>query len=510
MLKEDTLLFKDFKVEIKDLGTKKSELFIEVQNLVKRFPEILKHIEEDITNNSLVKKQLRIDEKNYQKDKNIDLIDLSNIPKEPIVLTLKQGRPRAICNEFLLYLIVLRGCYGSITTKEVIEIIKDSKTIEHIMHYYKCKSLASNTIRENLNMITPETLDFISKCQMQLIYEEGLDDFNKVIMDSTDVKGNTAYPTDITILDKLFKRITKNFEHLKRFGIGSAENKSPEKKLKEMSSLVTAIGLSLGSKEKKVISERKKNVKKLQRVSTKLIIFYLEKQSNLQEEWGNIDLPPNKRRTLDALWYQIEQDLAMVEYVLQYTLLLLQKKGNLPNNDKLLSISDPDVGYIQKGGRVAVIGYKPQIARSGNGFICAHLTPCGNRSDASMFTPLLEKVIENTKIVPKLVSTDDGYTSKENLSNALKLGVQTVSFSGSKGKKITEDFWDSTVCKYARNKRSAVESGMFTLKFNHKFGRLARRGIRAVTQEHYEKILAYNFMQILRAREKIKKYKLAS
>jgi len=422
---------------------------------------------------------LRIDDKNYQKDKNLDLIDLSDIPKAPVDLTLKQGRPRAICNEFLLYLLILRGCYGSITTKEIIEVIKDSRTIEHIMDYYNCKSLANNTIRENLNMITQQTIDFIIQCQLQLISDENLDDFKTVLMDSTAVAGNTSYPTDITTLNKLLVRIDKNFQNLTRFGIGFLEDNRSKEYLDIISPLVTSISLSFGNQNKKTKRKRKKNGTKLFKKSRKLINHYSEKQIELQEAWENIDLPPSKTMALDSLWYQIDHDLDMVEHVLKYAALFL-------------------------------IGYKPQIARSGNGFICAHITPCGNVSDSSMFTPLLDKVIKNTKIIPDLVSVDDGYTSKENLDAALKRGVQTVSFSGSKGKRITEDFWDAPANKYARNKRSAVESGMFTLKFNHNFGRLARRGIEAVNQEQSEKILAYNFMQILRVREKIKKYKLVS
>ena len=81
--------------------------------------------------------------------------------------------------------------------------------------------------------------------------------------------------------------------------------------------------------------------------------------------------------------------------------------------DKVLSISDPDVAYIQKGGRIPVIGYKPQIARSGNGFICGHITPRGNASDSSMFMPTLNHVIANTLVIPSIVSVDDGYTSQQ-------------------------------------------------------------------------------------------------
>jgi hypothetical protein len=38
-------------------------------------------------------------------------------------------------------------------------------------------------------------------------------------------------------------------------------------------------------------------------------------------------------------------------------------------------VSDPDAGYISKGQRESVIGYKPQIARSGAGFITGHSCP---------------------------------------------------------------------------------------------------------------------------------------
>ena len=199
-----------------------------------------------------------------------------------------------------------------------------------------------------------------------------------------------------------------------------------------------------------------------------------------------------------------------LEYVLYYAELLLKEKVILPSADKILSISDPDVAYIQKGGRIPVIGYKPQIARSGNGFICGHITPRGNASDSSMFIPTLNHVISNTLVIPSIVSVDDGYTSQENLDAAIALGIHTVSFSGSKGKKITEDYWDTTANKYARNKRSAVESGMFTLKFNHNFGRMARRGIDAVNSEQLEKIIAYNFIHILRTRKRLPEEALAA
>lgn len=407
-------------------------------------------------------------------------------------------------------LLVLRGCYGSVSNQEVVELIHDSKTIESIMEYYGCKKLAPNTMRENLNHISASTRNMIFQCQIQFIQDELLDNFTEILIDSTAVSGNTAYPTDIIILNKLLHRIDKSLDKLELFGINGRKNKETENLLKEIDSLVTSVSLSLGSNNKKVKQKRKKNAKKLFNKARKLINIFLEQQSELQTSWEEINLPPDKVFALDKLWGLIEQDLEDVEGVLFYSALLLLKKKNIPSGNKKLSISDPDVGYIQKGGRIPVIGYKPQIARSGNGFICGCIVPNGNASDSSMFMPVLEQVIANTLVIPSIVSVDDGYSSQENLDKALDMEIPTVSFSGSKGKKLTEDFWDTTTNKYARNQRSAVESIMFTLKFCHEFGQLTRRGIAQVNAEQLEKVIAYNFMHILRSREKQEVYKLAS
>ena len=51
-----------------------------------------------------------------------------------------------------------------------------------------------------------------------LILENRFDDFFAVYIDSTDVKGNTAYPTDISILYKLISRVRRSFTILEDFG----------------------------------------------------------------------------------------------------------------------------------------------------------------------------------------------------------------------------------------------------------------------------------------------------
>lgn len=80
-----------------------------------------------------------------------------------------------------------------------------------------------------------------------------------------------------------------------------------------------------------------------------------------------------------------------------------------------------------------------------------------------------------------------------------------MSVSGAKGRKITSDEeWESDLFSEARNNRSSVESLMFTIKHNHNFGKVMRRGIVPVRAELLEKVLAYNFCRIIERRKRKK------
>jgi hypothetical protein len=223
--------------------------------------------------------------------------------------------------------------------------------------------------------------------------------------------------------------------------------------------------------------------------------------------WEKADMTPEKALALDVLWDKVEQDLGDASYVLHYADLQTKTGEPLPAAEKILSVADRDAGYISKGQRVPVIGYRPQIARSGNGFVIGHVTPKGNASDSIMLISVVENVIGTTGVVPYVVSVDDGYASDENKTRLIEeFGVVRVSVSGAKGKKITEeDLWDAPEFVAARAQRSAVESGMFTLKFNHGYGRVRRRGLDAVHAEQTEKIIAYNFRHMVRKEKEIQK-----
>jgi len=150
-----------------------------------------------------------------------------------------------------------------------------------------------------------------------------------------------------------------------------------------------------------------------------------------------------------------------------------------------------------------VIGYKPQLVRSDNGFVTNLTVPEGNTADSAELVFAIRNSIKRTGVVADLVSTDDGYASAKGRKEVLAMKVKNISISGAKGKKIIDyEDWESTLYKDARRYRSAVESLMFTIKDGFDFEELGRCGINAVRAELTEKVLAYNCCRIILIRKR--------
>ena len=81
--------------------------------------------------------------------------------------------------------------------------------------------------------------------------------------------------------------------------------------------------------------------------------------------------------------------------------------------------------------------YKPQVARSGAGFITGLLLPKGNAADSEQLIPMVDEVVRRTAVVPEVLSLDDGYASRANMQEMQDRGIQAISIHGAKGRALT-------------------------------------------------------------------------
>lgn len=480
----------------------------EVNELIRFAPEIAEKIDQDLDAHARKKKRLRQEDRKFFESRTADLPEL-NIPERELAadeLSLGVGRPRMTAYTVFLFM-MLRGFLGSMSSKPAWRFLLESMSLDDFLRSKGLQMPGLTTILENVNTVSSATQEMIMNKQIKLVLKEGLDSFKELTIDSTAVKSNSGWPTDGKILTGLLGRAHRLGQQLNYFGMKDFRNGWLPHWLDDMEGLEFQICLNAGKPKSR--GKMKRHYRRLLNKGAKAADALTRELRDLEKGLEMETLPPSRREMFKRVLEQIRSDIADAKRVIDYAGDRVFRDKKLPSTEKVLSLSDGSAAYIKKGGRDAVIGYKPQLVRSKNGFITSLIVPQGNAADSIMLEPSIRDSIQRTGLVPELVSTDDGYASASGRTALLDMGVKDVSISGAKGKRITDpDAWESEKYRDARRNRSAVESLMFTIKNGFEFGELGRRGIDAVRQELTEKVLAYNCCRIILMKQRRRKRRL--
>jgi hypothetical protein len=320
-----------------------------------------------------------------------------------------------------------------------------------------------------------------------------------MLQDSTHVAAHTEWPTDSRLVVSLLERLLRVVGKLDRLGLPCFQSTALDRLFARLVRLNRQIEFSRGKKHgSRFRTRRYRQILGRAAVAHQRLDAFI---ASLPALAATLDvLPSRKDRALHVVAL-LRADLDSLAKVLSACNARVLNDQEVPVADKVLSTSDPDAGFIKKGQRDPVVGYKPQLALSQHGFVTGFRLPQGNAADSGTLIPMIQDVAARTKVVPFIVSVDDGYASQENKRKANALGVTYVVIGGSKGRALTSDAaWHSPLYVEARGLRSAAESLMFTIKHGFHFGEVARRGLRAAHADLLEKVLAYNLCKLVSVR----------
>jgi hypothetical protein len=467
-------------------------------------PSIVECIDKDLDVHAKKKKLLRLADEQFLAGQTLDLpklqIELRDLNVDEIELEI--GRPRTDAYTVYLFM-MLRGFNGGCKDQHSRLLLEESITLRLWLEHLGLELPPASTLSENLNAVTNQTRGLIHEVQLRYVLNQGLDNFQKCFIDSTAVEANTDRPTDSTILVKLIARVCTAGGNLHRLDlpdmnqIGLLEQ---QEELRRMSQQIHFLnGKARGdAKRKKLYFQLLRRVRRLR----KRLLRDLDSVCRKLE--GRTDLPPSRRLLGKEALCLIAEDLAALEHAANVCERRTMEQEKVPVAEKIISLSDSDASFIVKGGWNTVVGYRPQLARSGSGFVTALVLPRGNAADSPHLVAMVKEQITNTGVIPAMTSADDGYSSQLGLEEVQGLGVKVVSISGAKGKKLIEARqWKSQPYRQARAERSSIESLVFTLKEGFEFGEMVRRTHENVLAEMLEKVLAYNISQIIRVRKKL-------
>jgi len=134
-------------------------------------------------------------------------------------------------------------------------------------------------------------------------------------------------------------------------------------------------------------------------------------------------LPSSRQKLLKRVLEQIRTEIADAKRVVEYADGRVFHEKRFPSTEKVLSLSGGLAIYIIKGSRNPVIGYKPQLIRSENGFVASLMVPHGIAADSiELVVPAVHASINRSRVNAELISIDDGYASAKGRDELLGMG----------------------------------------------------------------------------------------
>ena len=473
----------------------------EAHGLIVGCPALVADVEADLDSHARSKKAMRVADSAWAAARTALLPGQTSAPTmvDPARLTLGRGRPRTPAYVVLMA-VLLRGYLGAgFKACTSATMMQESMTVRVFFDNLGLAMPGRSTLTELVNAVSNQTRLRILDAQVARVLLLGWDDLQVMLQDSTHVDGNTAWPTDSSLLVALVGRLLRLGAAMPRLELPAMKPSTVPRHLHCMTNLDRQINLAPRSAQRARV--RKRQYRKLLWRAHRVYDVLCKEVERIEEALAELDVRPSRKAMAARAVDRLRADLQALVKVIACCEARVLRNEKVPMADKKLSISDPDAGYICKGQRQAVIGYKPQRARSGLGFITGLLLPQGNAADSKQLIPMLDEVVRRTGVVPDMVSVDDGYASRANVQEVRSRGVRVISISGAKGAALTaQDDWSSDEYVLARDQRSAVESLMFTLKQGFHFGEVARRGLVQVHGELLEKAIACNLCHMVRTR----------
>src|SRR5437660_12525007 len=199
------------------------------------------------------------------------------------------------------------------------------------------------------------------------------------------------------------------------------------------------------------------------------------------------------------LWRsQLRHYLPLIERVIDQAERRVLAGEAVPPGEKLVSLFEPHADIIVKGGRDVHYGHKLNLTTGRSGLIFDVVIEAGNPADAERFLPMLERHIARHGTPPRQTTSDGGYASRDNLSQAKALGVHDVAFHKKRGLSIESMVKSRWVYRKLRNFRAGIEANISCLKRAFGLARCTWRGLAHFTSYVWSSVVAYNLALCVR------------
>ena len=170
----------------------------------------------------------------------------------------------------------------------------------------------------------------------------------------------------------------------------------------------------------------------------------------------------------------------------------------VPAREKVVSFFESHTDIIVKGQRETEYGHKIFLTGGTSNLILDCIIERGNPSDADHYRQLVERIENIYGRVPRQVTADGGFASKENLAWAKGKEIKDVAFSKKRGLSVLDMVKSSWVYKKLKNFRAGIEANISALKRAFGLRRCSWSGLEGFKQYVWSAIVSYNLLVLAR------------
>jgi transposase, IS5 family len=401
------------------------------------------------------------------------------------------GRPGLTPQQILRSLVLMR--IKNLNYRELRERIADGYTLRQFTDFYCQPVPGHDAFHRGFTRLTPETLKAINDIVVQAAVELGLEDGQKLRVDTTVVQTDIHHPTDNTLLWDVVRVVTRLVGRLaaalerRRIKGFRDRTRSARRRMQEIQRMTSRqrqdqqtatyrelIGIAEEVVESARMVLRQTRKARSKDMTTDMVITETRKEIEHFCDLGDRVIDQSGRRVLNG-----EQ---------------------VPTTEKLYSIFEPHTDLIKRGKVKTPIefGHKVFLAESARGLITQYEVLDGNPVDQEHVVISLERHKQTFGDVPELYSSDRGFFSESNVSSCEQQGVKVVCIPQRGGTKTParEAYEKSRDFKSGQRFRAGIE-GRISVLFR---GRGMKRCL-AEGRERFElwvaaAVLANNLMKI--------------
>jgi IS5 family transposase len=391
-------------------------------------------------------------------DANAELLDLVHRDLHRHLKNKRSGRAGMSAEQVLRAFVLMR--VKNWDYRELAERIADGYTLRLFTRFEGSVVPRHRAFHRSFVQLQPDTLRRINDAVIGVAIEMGIEQVDKMRLDSTVVETDIRYPRDsgllwdtVRVLDRLAEDVAE---------IVPAACKEFPRRLRRAKRRMQEIGR---------MRERAQRQRALRRKYRDLITVsaeVIDKATVVATRAGAAKVAePLRAIRLKALCEQIQHFAALGRRVIDQTERRIFRGETVPANEKLYSIFETHTDMIKRGKvyKPVEFGHKVLLVESRVGLITDYRVLDGNPIDSDQTVASVQRHIKRFGKAPELLAGDRGFDDAADRPKLRRCGVKMVAIPQRGGKRspARERFETSPAFKKAQAFRSGVEGRISVL-----------------------------------------------